>query len=229
MLAALTWSIGLGWTLLVLLATSVLSVALAGSQVKRQIARLQRSRTNPQGAVADGMLVALGTFLVFIPGLVSTVVGALMLLPPTRSAMRPLAGVLLTRGIARRVSVVNLTAPGRMYTRRATPVTTSTAKSSTTRCTAESTRPTSSGATTSPTRFPFTLLPRGTLSDVTTLLLGGRVHSPSHPDATAMPSATGSWRGWAATMSAAPIRPMPRSSISTVRSSLLLSWTAIST
>lgn len=114
-LAALTWSIGLGWTLLVLLATSVVSVALAGSQVKRQIARLQRTRTNAQGAVADGMLVALGTFLVFIPGLVTTALGALMLLPPTRSAVRPLAGILLTRGIARRVSVVNLTAPGRMY------------------------------------------------------------------------------------------------------------------
>jgi UPF0716 protein FxsA len=111
-LAALTWSLGLGWTLLILLATSVVGVALAGSQVKRQILRLQRTRTDPQGAVADGMLVALGTVLVFIPGLVSTAVGALMLLPPTRSVVRPLAGMLLTRGIARRISIVNLTAPG---------------------------------------------------------------------------------------------------------------------
>ena len=67
-------------------------MALAGSQVKRQLARLQRGRTNPQGAVADGMLVALGTFLVFVPGLVTTAAGALMLMPPTRGAMRPLAG-----------------------------------------------------------------------------------------------------------------------------------------
>ena len=111
-LAALTWSVGLGWTLLILLAASVIGVALAGSQVKRQILRLQRSRTDAQGAVADGMLVALGTVLVFIPGLVSTALGALMLLPPTRSVVRPVAGMLLTRGIARRVSVVNLTAPG---------------------------------------------------------------------------------------------------------------------
>lgn len=111
-LVALTWSLGLGWTLLILLATSVLGVALAGSQVKRQLVALQRTRTDPQGAVADGMLVALGTVLVFIPGLVSTAVGALMLLPPTRSAVRPLAGMVLTRGIARRVTVVNLAAPG---------------------------------------------------------------------------------------------------------------------
>ncbi len=115
-LALLTWSVGLGWTLLILLATSVIGVALAGSQVKRQIRRLQQTRTNPQGAVADGMLVALGTVLVFIPGLVTTALGALMLLPPTRSAVRPLAGMLLTRGIARRVTVVNLAAPG--YARR---------------------------------------------------------------------------------------------------------------
>ncbi|WP_163699925.1 FxsA family protein [Mycolicibacterium sarraceniae] len=111
-LAALTWAVGLGWTLLILLGGSVIGVALAGSQVKRQILRLQRTRTDPQGAVADGMLVALGTILVFIPGLVSTALGALMLVPPTRSVVRPVAGMLLTRGIARRVAVVNLTAPG---------------------------------------------------------------------------------------------------------------------
>jgi len=111
-LAALTWSLGIGWTLLILLATSVVGVALAGSQVKRQILRLQQARTNPEGAVADGMLVALGTVLVFIPGLVSTAAGALMLLPPTRSVVRPLAAMVLTRGIARRVTIVNLTAPG---------------------------------------------------------------------------------------------------------------------
>jgi UPF0716 protein FxsA len=111
-LAALAWSIGLGWTLVVLLATSLVGVVLAGSQLKRQLSRLRRTRSNPQGAAADGMLVALGTVLVFVPGLVTTALGALMLMPPTRSAVRPLAGAMLTRGIARRVSVVNLTAPG---------------------------------------------------------------------------------------------------------------------
>ncbi|KAA0112335.1 FxsA family protein [Mycolicibacterium sp. P1-5] len=112
-LAALTWSVGIGWTLLILLASSVIGVALAGSQVKRQILKLQRARSDPQGAVADSLLLALGTVLMFIPGIVSTAIGALMLLPPTRSVVRPLAGMLITRGIARRVSVINLTAPGR--------------------------------------------------------------------------------------------------------------------
>ncbi|HNA50484.1 MAG TPA: FxsA family protein [Mycobacterium sp.] len=114
-LAALAWSIGLGWTLVVLLATSVAGVVLAGSQVKRQLSRLRRTRGNPQGPpgnpAADGALVALGTVLVFVPGLVTTALGTLMLTPPTRTAVRPLAGMLLTRGIARRVSVVNLVPP----------------------------------------------------------------------------------------------------------------------
>ena len=136
-------------------------VALAGSQVKRQLALLQRTRTNPQGAVADGMLVALGTFLVFIPGLVTTALGALMLMPPSRGAMRPLAGMLLTRGIARRVGVVNLTAPGRGSRPQAT-ATTSTVRSSTSRSTAASTMPTSSGATTSRTPLPPPLPARDT-------------------------------------------------------------------
>lgn len=98
-LVGLTWAIGLGWTLLVLLATAVIGFAMAGSQARRQLMRLQQVQANPRGAVADSALVALGTVLVFIPGLVSSLVGTLMLLPPTRSAIRPVAGVLLNRGL----------------------------------------------------------------------------------------------------------------------------------
>lgn len=111
-LALLTWTIGLGWTLLVLLATSASGVALAGSQARRQIARLQELTSRPRGLVADGMLVALGTVLVFVPGMVTTLLGALMLLPPTRSLMRPIAGIVLNRAVPRMVPVVTLTPGG---------------------------------------------------------------------------------------------------------------------
>ena len=50
-----------------------------------------RASATPQGAVTDSALVALGTVLVFIPGLVTTAAGLLLLLPPTRAAARPLA------------------------------------------------------------------------------------------------------------------------------------------
>jgi UPF0716 protein FxsA len=106
--ALLIRTLGWGWALLVLIGTFLVGAVLASMQLKGQVAALRQTRRNPQGAVADGMLVGLGAFLVFIPGVVSTAAGALMLAPPTREAMRPLAETLLTRGIDRRLGSVNL-------------------------------------------------------------------------------------------------------------------------
>jgi UPF0716 protein FxsA len=105
---ALASTIGIGWTLLVVLGTFVLGLVLAGSQLRKQLARLRRGVGNPQGAVTDSALVAIGTLLVFIPGLVSTAVGALMLLPPTRAVVRPLAGALAARTFAKQMAFVNV-------------------------------------------------------------------------------------------------------------------------
>jgi UPF0716 protein FxsA len=105
---ALVSTIGFGWTVLALLGTSVLGFVLAGSQVKRHIRRLQSGLTTPQGAVTDSALVALGTVLVFIPGLVTTAAGLLLLLPPTRAAARPV----LTAMAARRMPLITVAAAG---------------------------------------------------------------------------------------------------------------------
>jgi UPF0716 protein FxsA len=99
---ALVSTIGFGWTVLALLGASVAGFVLAGSQVKRHIRRLQSGLTTPQGAVTDSALVALGTVLVFIPGLVTTAAGLLLLLPPTRAAARPV----LTAMAARRMPLI---------------------------------------------------------------------------------------------------------------------------
>ena len=96
---ALAATIGFGWTVLVLISTFLVGIALAGSQVKRHVRRLQ-SGVNPaslQGTATDSVLVALGTVLVVIPGIASSVVGALLLLPPTRAAARPLVRALAAR------------------------------------------------------------------------------------------------------------------------------------
>lgn len=103
-IVALVSTIGFGWTVLALTGTFLVGLALAGSQVKRHIRRLQSgfsARTAP-GAVTDSVLVALGTILVAIPGLASSVLGALLLLPPTRAAARPLVAAI----VARRVPLV---------------------------------------------------------------------------------------------------------------------------
>ena len=115
-IVALASTIGFGWTVLLLLTTFVVGLALAGSQVKRHIRRLQSGLTaaTVRGAAADSVLVALGTVLVVIPGLASSVLGALLLLPPTRAAARPL----VTAMAARRVPLVTAgaSAPGWGYT-----------------------------------------------------------------------------------------------------------------
>ena len=83
-LALLIWAIGVGWTLVVVAATFMAGVLLVASQVRGQLAAARRAGTDPRAAVTDGVLVALGSFLVFLPGLVSTAAGILMLAPPTR-------------------------------------------------------------------------------------------------------------------------------------------------
>lgn len=106
--ALLVWAVGLGWALLVAAASFLVGVLLAASQLKGQIAAVRQARRNPQGAVTDGVLVGFGSALVLLPGIVSTAAGALMLAPPTRSGMRPIAATVLTRGVTRRVGAVNI-------------------------------------------------------------------------------------------------------------------------
>jgi len=101
---ALVSTIGFGWTVLALLGTSVLGFALAGSQIKRHIQRLRSGLTTPQGAVTDSAMVALGAVLVFLPGVVTTVAGLLLLTPPTRAVARPV----LTALAARRMPLITV-------------------------------------------------------------------------------------------------------------------------
>jgi UPF0716 protein FxsA len=98
-IVALASTIGFGWTVLALLATWLVGLTLAGSQVKRHFRRLQSglNAATVQGAAADSVLVALGTVLVVIPGLASSVAGSLLLLPPTRAAARPLVTAIAAR------------------------------------------------------------------------------------------------------------------------------------
>jgi UPF0716 protein FxsA len=78
-------------TLLVLLAGSVLGGMLArreGIRAAQAVAEAARSRRVATSEVTDGMLVAAGGLLLFVPGLVTDVVGLLLLLPPTRGLVR---------------------------------------------------------------------------------------------------------------------------------------------
>jgi UPF0716 protein FxsA len=111
-LVALASVIGFGWTVLAVGASFLVGLALAGSQVRRHLHRLQSGLTaaNTQGAVTDSLLVALGTVLVVIPGLASSVLGVLLLLPPTRAVARP---VVTAMAVKRAPLIVGVSAAGR--------------------------------------------------------------------------------------------------------------------
>ena len=110
---ALASTIGLGWTLLVLLAAFVGGIALSGSQLKRQLTRLRSGLTTQQSQLAtDGAMVALGSVLVVVPGLVTTAAGMLLLLPPTRAVARPLLTAMAVRGIGRRAPLITVATVG---------------------------------------------------------------------------------------------------------------------
>ena len=96
-IVGMAYAIGPGWTVLAVLATFLIGLAVAGSQLTRQIKRLRAGINNPYGALTDGVIVAIGVVLVVVPGIVTSVLGLLLLLPPTRAMMRPLLTVLAAR------------------------------------------------------------------------------------------------------------------------------------
>lgn len=90
-LVALGSAIGLGWTLLVLLAGSALGLWLArreGVRAAQALAEAVNNRRVPTAELTDGMLVAAGGVLLFLPGLVTDLAGLLLVLPPTRALVR---------------------------------------------------------------------------------------------------------------------------------------------
>lgn len=101
--AAVTW-LGAVPAILLLIASSAAGMLLLGSQWRRvgeQFRRASRGEITPGAAVADGALVGLGSLLMFVPGLVTSVVGLLMLLPPTRALFRPVLAGLAARRVAK--------------------------------------------------------------------------------------------------------------------------------
>jgi UPF0716 protein FxsA len=106
-------TIGLGWTLLLVLAAFAGGLALGGSQLKVQLTRLRSGLNADRPRLAsDGALVGLGTLLVMVPGLVTTAAGLLLLLPPSRAAARPVLTAMAARGVGRRFPLITVTTVG---------------------------------------------------------------------------------------------------------------------
>jgi UPF0716 protein FxsA len=86
--------IGVGWTILLTLATSAVGMALLARQGTRAITELrERARTrDPLGgrALGDAGLGAVGALLVVLPGFLGDVVGLACLVPGVRALPRAL-------------------------------------------------------------------------------------------------------------------------------------------
>lgn len=95
--------IGVFPTILLLIACSALGLIVVRSQGRRvfeQFRRAGRGEITPGAAVADGALVTLGAVAMFVPGLVTSVLGLLLLLP-TRALLRPFVSAFANRHIDR--------------------------------------------------------------------------------------------------------------------------------
>src|SRR4051794_33590658 len=84
-------AIGVWWTIALLVVDAVLGSLLARSQgrsVWRRFNEALRSGRAPAREVMDGALVVFGGALLLTPGFLSDILGAVLLLPPTRAIVR---------------------------------------------------------------------------------------------------------------------------------------------
>lgn len=80
--------IGLGWTLLLLLADSVIGAVLVKREGRRAWAKFRQTIGEgkwPGDEVAQGGLLLIGGALLLTPGFLTDLVGLLLVLPPTRA------------------------------------------------------------------------------------------------------------------------------------------------
>ncbi|MVU82656.1 FxsA family protein [Nocardia sp. ET3-3] len=101
--------IGVFPTILLLLAGSAVGLVLVRSQGRRVFQgfrKAARGELDPGTAVADGALVGVGAVLMFVPGLLTTALGLLALLPVTRFLFRPLVAAFAARRLSRVATAV---------------------------------------------------------------------------------------------------------------------------
>ena len=116
-------AIGILWTILLLIADSIIGARLLSWQGRRAWLRFQEAVAKgrvPHREVMDGVLIIVGGAFLLAPGFITDIVGAILLIPPTRSLVRR---VLARAIIARRFRVFRMAGgwPGSRPPRRPDP------------------------------------------------------------------------------------------------------------
>jgi UPF0716 protein FxsA len=94
-------AIGALWTILLLIADSIIGARLLSWQGRRAWVRFQAAIAEgrvPHREVMDGVLIVLGGAFLLTPGFITDVLGLVLLIPPSRAVVRRV----LTRAIVRR-------------------------------------------------------------------------------------------------------------------------------
>lgn len=100
--------IGLGWTLVAFFATMLFGMTIASLEARRlmssQVVKgpdgtLQVKNENAGKTAGNVGLTLVGGLLLSLPGFVTTVIGALLIFPPTRAIFRTMATVSMFRSI----------------------------------------------------------------------------------------------------------------------------------
>src|ERR671934_1573043 len=84
-------AIGALWTILLLIADSIIGARLLSWQGRRAWRRFQEALAAgrvPHREVLDGVLIIVGGALLLTPGFITDVFGLALLLPPTRAVLR---------------------------------------------------------------------------------------------------------------------------------------------
>jgi UPF0716 protein FxsA len=95
-------AIGALWTIVLLIVDSILGSLLMKSQGRAAWRRFQTALAEgrmPAREVLDGVLVIFGGAFLLTPGFCSDIVGALLLLPPTRAVIRGIVARRVTFGL----------------------------------------------------------------------------------------------------------------------------------
>ncbi|MEE2061888.1 FxsA family protein [Rhodococcus artemisiae] len=115
-IAVLAWlgsTLGALVTVLLFLGVSVLGYAVLASRGRRALRDLTSLRggatpnldVTPERMLTDGALIGVGAALVLVPGLITSILGIVLLLP-TRAVLRPLVRAAAARQVARHGATV---------------------------------------------------------------------------------------------------------------------------
>jgi len=104
LLTAVASSIGVGWTLVVLVVEAMVGAWLMRREGRKAWTALTDAYTTgkmPTGQLADAALILVGGIMLVLPGFLTDVIGLICLLPVTRPFARRLIGFLLARHAAK--------------------------------------------------------------------------------------------------------------------------------